>query len=155
MPGSVSLILTARVRSWLDSLKYAIDMSFDDVAGNFGQSGNSILALLEKRHATLITVQPGFLRTCFLGNYGMVPESRIPENVFRNQWLDQLSRSVRLMLSWPDADIATLLGLPTTIDHRDEKSYLLINVPITIDRREASPTPRTKSELPTPLSIIF
>ena len=41
----------------LESLKYAVGMSFDDVASDYSQSGTSIMALLGKQHTTLL----GFL----------------------------------------------------------------------------------------------
>jgi len=166
----------------LDSLKYAVDMSFDDVASDYSQSGISIMALLGKRHATLITVQAGFLRTAFLKNYGMVPESwhslsqtirdaqeiglqrsmiecgkpnGKPEDLLENRWLDQLRRRVWLILSWWDIDMAMLLGRPTTIDRRDEKPPFPIDAPIPKNRREVAPAPRTESDPPTPLSTLL
>ena len=166
----------------LDSLKYAVDMSFDDVASDYSQSGISIMALLGKRHATLITVQAGFLRTAFLKNYGMVPESwhslsqtirdaqeiglqrsmielrkpnQKPEDVFENRWLDQQRRRVWLILSWWDIDMAMLLGRPTTIDRRDGKPPFPIDAPIPKNRWEVAPAPRTESDPPTPLSALL
>lgn len=59
----------------LDSLKYAAGMSFDDLASDYSESGCQILCLLGKRHTTLVTVQAGFLRTAYLKNCGLVPES--------------------------------------------------------------------------------
>ncbi|KAH8667940.1 hypothetical protein BGZ60DRAFT_528284 [Tricladium varicosporioides] len=166
----------------LESLKYAIGMSLDDVASDYSQSGFSIMALLGKRHVTLIAVQAGFLRTAFLKNYGMVPESwhslsqtirdaqeiglqkgirewgkpnEKPEDVLENQWLDQLRRRVWLILSWWDIDMAMLLGRPTTIDRRDEKPPFPIDAPIPRNRREVAPAPRTESDPPTPLSTLL
>ncbi|KAH8586120.1 hypothetical protein B0O99DRAFT_529327 [Bisporella sp. PMI_857] len=166
----------------LESLKYAVGMSFDDVASEYSQSGVSVMALLGKRHATLITVQAGFLRTAFLKNYGMVPESwhslsqtirdaqeiglqgsmteceqpsEKSEDILENRWLEQLRRRVWLILSWWDIDMAMLLGRPTIMDRRDGKTPFPIDSPIPKNRREVAPVPRTVSDPPTPLSTLL
>lgn len=168
--------------SCLESLKYAVGMSFDDLASDYSQSGISLMALLGKRHATLITVQAGFLRTSFLKNYGMVPESwhslsqtirdaqeiglqtsmmecekpnDKPKDVLENLWLNQLRRRVWLILSWWDIDMAMLLGRPTTIDFRDKRPPFPIDAPTPKSRQEVAPTPRTESDHPTPLSTLL
>jgi hypothetical protein len=157
-------------------------MSFDDVASDYSKSGISIMALLGKRHATFITVQAGFLRTAFLKNYGIVPETwhslsqtirdaqevglqrkmiecekpnEKSEDVLENKWLDQLRRRLWLILSWWDIDMAMLLGRPTTIDRRGEKPPFPIDAPIPRNRREVAPAPRTESDPPTPLSTLL
>lgn len=56
----------------LNDLKYAAEMSLDDLASDYSDTGASILHLLGKRDVTLITVQAGFLRTSFLKNRGLV-----------------------------------------------------------------------------------
>ena len=166
----------------LDSLKYAVGMSFDDVASEYSQCGISIMALLGKRHTTLTTVQAGFLRTAFLKNYGMVPESwhslsqtirdaqeiglhrnvvecgkpkEKPEDALNNRWLEQLRRRVWLILSWWDIDMAMLLGRQAIIDRRDEKPPFPIDAPTPKNRREVVPAPRTESDPPTPLSTLL
>ncbi|KAJ8064490.1 hypothetical protein OCU04_006823 [Sclerotinia nivalis] len=145
----------------LDSLKYAIDMSFDDVANDYSQSGNSIMTLLGKRNATLITVQAGFLRTSFLKNYGMVPES----------W-HSLSQTIRdaqeIGLQYSDNEGGKRNGIPRDdfeshhaswtsnhIDRRDGKPPFPIDAPVPVNHQEVAPAPRTKSDPPTPLSIIL
>ncbi|KAF7921283.1 uncharacterized protein EAE98_008709 [Botrytis deweyae] len=49
-------------------------MSFDSVVGDYGQSDNSLVALLDKEHTTSITVQARILRTSFLKSSVVVPE---------------------------------------------------------------------------------
>jgi hypothetical protein len=166
----------------LDSLKYAAGMSFDDLASDYSESGISIMALLGKRHTTLVTVQAGFLRTAFLKNCGMVPESwhslsqtirdaqeiglhksiaerrkldEKPEDVLETLWLEQLRRRVWLIISLWDIHMALVLGRPTTIDSRDGKPPFPIDAPIPKNRREVAPTPRTGSDPPTPLSVLL
>ena len=166
----------------LDSLKYAAGMSFDDLAGDYSDSGVSIMALLGKRHTTLVTVQAGFLRTAFLKNCGMVPESwhslsqtirdaqeiglhksvaerrkpdEKPGDVLEALWLEQLRRRVWLVISLWDIHMALVLGRPTTIDCRDGKPPFPIDAPIPKNRREVAPAPRTESDPPTPLSVLL
>jgi hypothetical protein len=167
----------------LDSLKYAAGMTFDDLANDYSESSVSILALLGKRHTTLITVQAGFLRTAYLKNVGMVteswhslsqtirdaqeiglhkdamlhsrrPESK-PEDVLENLWIEQLRRRMWLILSLWDIHMAIVLGRPTTIDPRDGKPPFPIDAPIPLNRREAAPAPRTESDVPTPLTMLL
>ena len=166
----------------LDSLKYAAGMSFDDLASDYSESGVSIMALLGKRHTTLVTVQAGFLRTSFLKNCGMIPESwhslsqtirdaqeiglhkntterRMPDespgDVLENLWLEQLRRRVWLIISLWDIHMALVLGRPTTIDSRDGKPAFPIDAPIPKNRREVAPAPRTESDPPTALSVLL
>jgi hypothetical protein len=128
----------------LDSLKYAAAMSFDDLASDYSDSGVSILGLLGKRHTTLVTVQAGFLRTAYLKNCGMVPESwhslsqtirdaqeiglhkvtinhqprkgnEKPEDVLENLWLEQLRRRMWTILSLWDIHSTFLWSTPPQI----------------------------------------
>jgi len=169
----------------LDSLKYAAGMSFDDLANDYSESGVNILCLLGKRHTTLITVQAGFLRTSYLKNCGMIPESwhslsqtirdaqeieihkptsvvrhqkkptEKPEDVLENLWIEQLRRRVWLILSLWDIHMAIVLGRPTTVDNRDGKPVFPIDAPIPKNRREVAPAPRTDADPPTPLSMLL
>ena len=168
----------------LDSLKYAAGMSFDDLASDYSESGVSILNLLGKRHTTLVTVQSGFLRTAYLKNCGMVPESwhslsqtirdaqeiglhktskdnRLrkpddnPGDVLENLWLEQLRRRMWLLLSLWDIHMALVLGRPTTIDPRDGKPFFPIDAPAPANRREEAPAPRTETDPPTSLTVLL
>jgi Fungal specific transcription factor domain len=167
----------------LDSLKYAAGMSFDDLANDYSESSVSILSLLGKRHTTLITVQAGFLRTAYLKNVGLVTESwhslsqtirdaqeiglhkdsmlqsrnsqAKPADVLENLWIEQLRRRMWLILSLWDIHMAIVLGRPTTIDPRDGKPPFPIDVPIPRNRQEAAPSPRTETDVPTPLTMLL
>ncbi|XMA15605.1 hypothetical protein WAI453_008396 [Rhynchosporium graminicola] len=168
----------------LDSLKYAAGMSFDDLASDYSESGCQILCLLGKRHTTLVTVQAGFLRTAYLKNCGMVPESwhylsqtirdaqevglhkanisqyhrkveEKPEDVLENLWQEQLRRRMWLILSLWDIHMAIILGRPTTVDPRDGKPRFPIDAPTPRNRREVAPAPRTDSDPPTSLTMLL
>lgn len=168
----------------LDSLKYAASMSFDDLASDYSESGVSILNLLGKRHTTLVTVQAGFLRTAYLKNCGMVPESwhslsssirdaqeiglhkvtidrgsrkpnQKPEDILESLWIEQLRRRMWTILSLWDIHMAIVLGRPTTIDPRDGKPAFPIDAPIPQNRREVAPAPRTDLDPPTPLTMLL
>lgn len=168
----------------LDSLKYAAAMSFDDLASDYSESGTQILCLLGKRHTTLVTVQAGFLRTAYLKNCGMIPESwhclgqtirdaqeiglhkenhgyrqRIPdekpEDVLENLWLDQLRRRMWVILALWDIHMAIVLGRPTTVDCRDGKPVFPIDSPIPKNRQEVAPALRTEDDPPTPLTMLL
>jgi hypothetical protein len=167
----------------LESLKYAAAMSLDDLATDYSESGSQILCLLGKRNTTLVAVQAGFLRTQFMKNCGLVPESwhnlsqtirdaqeislhkevfdhrrkpgATPEEVLENLWFEQLRRRVWMLLSLWDIHMAVVLGRPTTIDSRDGKPAFPIDAPIPKNRREIAPAPRTDDDPPTPLTMLL
>jgi hypothetical protein len=168
----------------LDSLKYAAGMSLDDLASDYSESGCQILCLLGKRNTTLVTVQTGFLRTQFMKNCGLVPESwhnlsqtirdaqeiglhkdnfdnrrrksdGTPEDVLENLWMEQLRRRIWMLLSLWDIHMGVVLGRPTTVDPRDGKPTFPIDAPIPKNRREVAPSPRTDDDPPTPLTMLL
>jgi Fungal specific transcription factor domain len=167
----------------LESLKYAAAMSLDDLASDYSESGSSILALLGKRNTTLVAVQAGFLRTQFMKNCGLVPESwhnlsqtirdaqeiglhkeifeyrrkpdSTPEEILENMWFEQLRRRVWMLLSLWDIHMAVVLGRPTTIDSRDAKPAFPIDAPVPKNRRAVAPALRTDSDPPTPLTMLL
>lgn len=59
----------------LEALKYAGNMTFEDLAKEYSESGVAILSLLGKRQMTLTTVLAGFVRAAFLKFVAMVPEA--------------------------------------------------------------------------------
>ncbi|KAL8346280.1 hypothetical protein RB598_000268 [Gaeumannomyces tritici] len=58
-----------------DALKYAGDMTFEDVASDYSESGVAVLSLLGKRQMSLCTVQAGFIRCFFLKYMAQVTEA--------------------------------------------------------------------------------
>ncbi|EKD19533.1 fungal specific transcription factor domain-containing protein [Drepanopeziza brunnea f. sp. 'multigermtubi' MB_m1] len=168
----------------LDSLKYAAGMSLDDLASDYSESGCQILCMLGKRHTTLVTVQAGFLRTAYLKNCGLVPESwhhlsstirdaqeiglhkpdmaqhqrkpeEKPEDYLEHLWLEQLRHRMWLILSLWDIHMAIVLGRPTVVSTRDGKPAFPIDAPIPKNRREVAPAQRTDADPPTPLTMLL
>lgn len=58
-----------------DALKYAGNMTFEDLAVDYSESGVAILTLLGKRQMSLTTVLAGFLRAAFLKYVALVTEA--------------------------------------------------------------------------------
>jgi hypothetical protein len=165
----------------LDCLKYAAGMSLDNLASDYSESGMAISSLLGKRHTALTAVQAGFLRTTYLKNCGMVPESwhslsqtirdaqeiglhkrlmdrpaRAPrltaEEALEDLWAEQLRRRMWMTLKTWDIHMAIILGRPTTMDPRDAATILPIDAPTPKNRRAVAPSPRTEDDIPTPLT---
>lgn len=59
----------------LNLLKFAAQMSLDDLASEYSECGDRIITMLGKSDTTLITVQAHFLRTQYLKNCGLIPDS--------------------------------------------------------------------------------
>jgi hypothetical protein len=58
-----------------DSLKYAGNMTFEDLGMDYSESGMAILSLLGKRQMSVTTVLAGFLRASFLKYVAQVTEA--------------------------------------------------------------------------------
>lgn len=69
------LTLPEGSQDFYDHLKYAGNMTFEDLAADYSESGVGILSLLGKRQITLTTVQADFLRAAFLKYMAKVTES--------------------------------------------------------------------------------
>lgn len=69
------LILPEGSHEFYEHLKYAGNMTFEDLAADYSESGVGILSLLGKRQITLTTVQADFLRAAFLKYMAKVTES--------------------------------------------------------------------------------
>lgn len=164
----------------LDSLKYVSEMSLDDLANDYSESGVAILSLLGKRDLNLVTVQAGFLRTSFLKNSGFITESwhslgqtirdaqelgwhkdpidrrpQSPEKALETLWLAEVRRRMWIDLQLWDAHMALVLGRPTSIDHRDVDVILPMDTPPTKNHKGTAPLPRSESDPPTPLTMLI
>jgi hypothetical protein len=165
----------------LHCLKYAACMSLDDLAGDYSDSGISISTLLGKRHTSLVAVQAGFLRTTYLKNCGMIPESWhslsqtirdaqeiglhkkffergtiiSAEDSLDHLWQEQFRRRMWGVLTLWDIHMAIILGRPATVDSRYSKLVMPIDTPTPRNRRAMAPTPRTSDEPPTPLTSLI
>lgn len=69
------LILPEGEEESFEPLKYAGNMTFEDLAVDYSESGMEVLGLLGKRQITLTTVQAGFIRAAVLKYLGKVTES--------------------------------------------------------------------------------
>ncbi|KAM7199551.1 hypothetical protein V8F33_004362 [Rhypophila sp. PSN 637] len=170
------LLLHSEADQVFESLKYAGNMTFDDLAMDYSESGMSILSLLGKRQMTITTVQTGFLRASFLKYVALVTESwhaigsairdgqeiglhrdsldpkpanNSPEAILENQWAIQRRRKLWITLVWWDLHAAVVLGRPTTIDLSQEQQLTLpIDAKMNI---LATSSPSSSSSLPNPL----
>ena len=168
----------------LHCLKYAACMSLDDLASDYSDSGLAISGLLGKRHTSLVAVQAGFLRTTYLKNCGMIPESwhslsqtirdaqeiglhkkvldhprrgtvASAEEALENLWAEQLRRRIWAVLTLWDIHMAIILGRPATVDSRYAQLILPIDTPIPRNRRAVAPSPRSIDDPPTPLTSLI
>lgn len=73
--ASALLILPSGPDPTFDPLKYAGNMTFEDLAMDYSESGVAILSLLGKRQMSITTVLAGFLRASFLKYVALVTES--------------------------------------------------------------------------------
>lgn len=72
------LVLPSGPESTFESLKYAGNMTFEDLAVDYSESGVAILSLLGKRQMSITTVLAGFLRAAFLKYVALVTEAVSP-----------------------------------------------------------------------------
>ena len=69
------LVLPQGPSPTFDSLKYAGNMTFEDLAMDYSESGVAISSLLGKRQMSITTVLAGFVRAAFLKYVALVTES--------------------------------------------------------------------------------
>ncbi len=75
MMSTALLALPSNADPTFDSLKYAGNMTFEDLAVDYSESGTAILSLLGKRQMSITTVVAGFLRAAFLKYVALVTEA--------------------------------------------------------------------------------
>ncbi|PHH87905.1 hypothetical protein CDD83_8247 [Cordyceps sp. RAO-2017] len=148
--------------SAFDDLKYAQNMTFEDLAMDYSEAGASVVRLFGKRSLSITTVQAEWLRASFLKFTGNVAESwhvvsgairdaqelgmhrdsldprprnDSPESSFENQWLIQRRRYTYMMLVVWDVNMSVILGRPGTVDRR----HGLPTIPV-----DSLPAPRGK-----------
>ncbi|KAK3386907.1 fungal-specific transcription factor domain-containing protein [Podospora didyma] len=165
--------------STFDSLKYAGNMTLEDLALDYSESGVAILSLLGKRQMTITTVLAGFLRASFLKYVALVteawhaigmairdaqeiglhrdsldpkPKSDDVEALLENQWEIQRRRKIWMILTGWDIHTGVILGRPTTISLNCAPPTLPIDAPIPKDRSKTPVMPRAEGDPPTPLT---
>ncbi|KAL2759876.1 hypothetical protein ACRALDRAFT_2096576 [Sodiomyces alcalophilus JCM 7366] len=174
------LAITEEPHEYFDHLKYAGNMTFEDLATDYSESGVAIMHLLGKRQMTLVAVQASFLRASFLKHTGRVadawhaigsaikdaqetgmhrdsmdprPASDSLEDVLENQWHIQSRRRLYMVLLMWDLHCAVVLGRPGTVDWRAPRPSLPIDAPTPKDRRRTPLRVRDEEmDPPTPLT---
>ncbi|OIW27959.1 OMPdecase-domain-containing protein [Coniochaeta ligniaria NRRL 30616] len=161
-----------------DSLKYAGNMTFEDLAMDYSESGVAICSLLGKRQMSITTVLAGFVRASFLKYVALVteswhaigsairdaqevglhrdsldpkPASDDAEAVLENQWEIQRRRKVWMLLLGWDLHTGVVLGRPTTVSHSTPPT-LPVDAPLPKDRSRTPIQPRGDNDPPTPLT---
>jgi len=162
-----------------EALKYA-DMSFDDLAMDYSESGAAILSLLGKRQMTMIAPLAGWVRAKFLKNCGMVTESwhqlgtairdaqeigmhrdeKDPypeprdsiEQSLEKFWMAQQRRRIWItLLSW-DIHMGSVLGRTPQCDIATVSETLPVDVMPSMEGRRMPMIPRPDDSPPTPLT---
>ncbi|KAK8086745.1 fungal specific transcription factor domain-containing protein [Apiospora phragmitis] len=162
------------------SLKYAGNMTFEDIAIEYSETGMALLSLLGKRQMTMATVLAGWMRAGFLKYTGQVTEAwhqvgtavrdaqeiglhrdqfdPIPnpndstEKTLEAMWEAEHRRRLWMILVVWDLHTGAVLGRPTSVDFRPLKRSLPIDAQIPKDRRKTPIYPRGEDDPPTPLT---
>ncbi|KAI1858709.1 uncharacterized protein JN550_012541 [Neoarthrinium moseri] len=162
------------------SLKYAGNMTFEDLASEYSETGVAILSLLGKRQMTVSTVLAGWVRAAFLKFTGQVTEAwhqvgtsirdaqeiglhrdqfdpqpsanSNTEAALEAMWSAQTRRRIwYILVSW-DLHTGAVLGRPTSVDFRVLRRTEPVDAPIPKDRRKTPVFPRSEQDPPTPLT---
>ncbi|KAF2013336.1 hypothetical protein BU24DRAFT_349594 [Aaosphaeria arxii CBS 175.79] len=161
--------------SRLESLKYASEMTFVDLACDFSEAGFSTLETIGKNEVTVVAVQSGILRASLLKNTGNVIEawhvlgtairdaqeiglhaestSQTPSASIDAQWDKEMRRKIWFVLHNWDIHMAVVLGRPITTMMATGNA---LDLPDDLAQRESGTLPRkrTSHDPPTPSSII-
>lgn len=158
----------------LETLKYAPEMTFVELAKDFSEAGYSMIEIIDKEDVSVVAVQAGILRASFLKNTGSVIEAwhvvgttismaqeiglhanMAVEDSSRNidaLWDHEMRRRVWFVLHNWDIHMAVVLGRPMTTVVTAEN----VDVPDSLAQRESGTPPRrrTDQDAPTPFSVI-
>lgn len=161
--------------SSLESLKYASEMTFVDLACDFSEAGFSTLETIGKKEVTVVAVQSGILRASLLKNTGNVIEawhvlgiairdaqeiglhaesgSHNPSASINAQWDKGMRRRIWFVLHNWDIHMAVVLGRPITTMMAAGDA---LDLPDDLAQRESGTLPkkRTGQDPPTPSSVI-
>ncbi|KAI5854532.1 Orotidine 5'-phosphate decarboxylase [Durotheca rogersii] len=180
MLASALLYLPEGVGETFESLKYTGNMTFDDLAFDYSESGISISSILGKRQMSIITVLAGWVRACFLKYTGMVTEAwhqigtcirdaqeiglhrdqmdpqpgpdDSTEDALEKMWMAQSRRRIWMILLGWDLHTGAVLGRPTSVDYRLMSRSLPVDSIIPKDRKRSPIVPRGEDDPPTPLT---
>ncbi|KAI0143396.1 hypothetical protein BJ166DRAFT_540115 [Pestalotiopsis sp. NC0098] len=162
------------------SLKYAGNMTFEDLALEYSETGVAILSLLGKRQMTVPTVLAGWVRAAFLKYTGQVTEAwhqvgtairdaqeiglhrdqfdpqpgpnDTTEQALDAMWKAQSRRKIWMVLVMWDLHTGAVLGRPTSVDMRTFKRSSPVDAPVPADRRKTPIFARGENDPPTPLT---
>ncbi|KAI2617465.1 hypothetical protein GGR54DRAFT_208057 [Hypoxylon sp. NC1633] len=174
------LYLPEGTEETFESLKYTTNMTFEDLASDYSETGVSILTLLGKRQMSIITVLAGWVRAAFLKYTGMVTEAwhqvgtsirdgqeiglhrdqldpqpspdDSTEEALEKMWMAQSRRRVWMNLLGWDLHTGAVLGRPTSVDYRLMSRSLPVDSLIPKDRRKSPIVQRGDNDPPTPLT---
>ncbi|KAI1476603.1 hypothetical protein K445DRAFT_317114 [Daldinia sp. EC12] len=180
MLASSLLYLPEGMEETFEPLKYTSNMTFDDLAFDYSESGISILSLLGKRQMSIMTVLAGWVRAAFLKYTGMVTEAwhqvgtsirdaqeiglhrdqmdpqpkpdDSTEEALEKMWDAQSRRRVWMILLGWDLHTGAVLGRPTSVDYRLMTRSLPIDSIIPKDTRKSPIILRGENDPPTPLT---
>ncbi|KAI0019814.1 Orotidine 5'-phosphate decarboxylase [Xylariomycetidae sp. FL0641] len=180
MLASALLYLPEEAQETFECLKYTSNMTFDDLAFDYSESGMSILTLLGKRQMSVMTVLAGWVRAAFLKYTGMVTEAwhqvgtsirdaqeiglhrdqmdpqvkpdDSAEEVIDKTWMAQARRTIWLtLLAW-DLHTGAVLGRPTSVDFRVMSRSLPLDAILPKSPNKVPLIPRSDNDPPTPLT---
>ncbi|RFU80114.1 fungal specific transcription factor domain-containing [Trichoderma arundinaceum] len=176
------LVLPKSLQESFESLKYAANMTFEDLAVDYSETGVSIVNLFGTKYLSTTSIQVGFLRAAFLKYTANVteswhtvgktirdaqelgmhrdaldpkPTSNDVESVLLNQWQVEKRRHLYMMLSTWDIHMCLILGRPGSLDWRHGLPTLPIDARFTTasDRSKTPVIPREEGiDPPTPLT---
>ncbi|KAH7246139.1 hypothetical protein BKA59DRAFT_477294 [Fusarium tricinctum] len=176
------LLLPEQPDATFDSLKFAGDMRFEDLAVEYSESGQALLDVLGKSQLSLTTVQAQFLRASFqkftakvtdawhtiavairdAQDLGMHRDSLDPkpkdssvDSILENQWLIQRRRRIYILLAIWDLNCAMVLGRPGTVDWNQALPTPPIDAPIPENRNKTPVVPRGEDDHATPITRIL
>ncbi|KAI1412386.1 hypothetical protein F5Y13DRAFT_163483 [Hypoxylon sp. FL1857] len=181
--ASSLLYLPEGTEETFESLKYTSNMTFEDLAFDYSESGVSILSLLGKRQMSIITVLAGWVRAAFLKYTGMVTEAwhqvgtsirdaqeiglhrdqmdpqpspeDSTEEALEKMWMAQSRRRVWMTLLGWDLHTGAVLGRPTSVDYRLVNRTPPVDSIIPKDRRKSPIIARGENDPPTPLTRVI
>ncbi|KAK5997140.1 hypothetical protein PT974_02493 [Cladobotryum mycophilum] len=180
MVATALLILPETSHPVFDALKYAGNMTFEDLAMDFSESGVSVVNLFGKKNLTLTTVRAHFLRAAFLKYTGGVteswhtlsvaikdaqelgmhrdsldpkPASSEVEAILENQWDIEARRHIYMLLAVWDIHMCIILGRPGSMDWKHDLPSLPTDAPTPSDRSRTPVLPRDEErDPPTPVA---
>ncbi|KAL7937525.1 hypothetical protein V8C35DRAFT_331248 [Trichoderma chlorosporum] len=180
--ATAMLVLPKPLHESFESLKYAANMTFDDLAVDYSESGIAIINLFGPKLLSSTSIQVGFMRAAFLKYTANVteswhqigktirdaqelgmhrdaldpkPTSNDVESVLLNQWQVEKRRHLYMMLATWDLHMILILGRPGALDYKHGMPSLPIDARFTMasDRSKTPVIPREEGvDPPTPLT---